>query len=157
MTFDAHAYHVKNSLLSNYAASPNILNTTMWQHTDTGLEVVDPSNELPLKIFIVGRISTFRLKSGPAGNHMKNGFGSLDKAKYQLHMSRPADPELGADYNAAIANLETLQRQVATTTDIRNMVITDVTGKMIRFVRNIFTLRVSYLSLLLLLLLTKVG
>ncbi|KAG1760831.1 hypothetical protein EDD22DRAFT_954597 [Suillus occidentalis] len=141
MTFDAHAYHVKNSLLSNYAASPNILNTTMWQHTNTGLEVVDPSNELPLKIFIVGRISTFRLKSGPAGNHMKNGFGSLDKAKYQFHMSRPADAELASDYNVAIANLETLQHQVATTTDIRNMVITDVTGKMIRFVRNVFTLR----------------
>lgn len=56
-------------------------------------------------------------------------------------MSRPADADLAKDYNAAIAAMETLQKQVATTKDQRNMVITDVTGKMIRFVRNVFELR----------------
>lgn len=142
MSFNANTYRTKKSALKNYGASPNFVNATMWQHTTTGLELVDATDELPFKVLIVGRISAFRLKSGPGGNHVLNGLGSLNKAKYQFHMSRPADADLAKDYNAAIAAMETLQKQVATTKDQRNMVITDVTGKMIRFVRNVFELRV---------------
>ncbi|KAG2738507.1 hypothetical protein P692DRAFT_201812056, partial [Suillus brevipes Sb2] len=133
MSFNANTYRTKKSTLKNYGASPNFVNATMWQHTTTGLKLVDATDELPFKVLIVGRISAFRLKSGPGGNHVLNGRGSLDKAKYQFHMSRPADTDLAKDYNATIAVLETLQKQVATTKDHRNMIIADVTGKMIRF------------------------
>jgi hypothetical protein len=41
-----------------------------------------------------------------------------------------------------VTTLETLQNQVATTERRMSMILDDVTGKMIHFVRNVFTLRV---------------
>ncbi|KAG1871226.1 hypothetical protein DFJ58DRAFT_627565, partial [Suillus subalutaceus] len=115
--FDAKAYRGQKTQLVNYAASPKLLSATMWQHTTSGLELVDSTDEMPFKLLIAGRVSAFRLKVRPEGSHMKNGMTSLDKAKYQFHLTHPADTELGKDYNAAISTLETLQSQVATTKD----------------------------------------
>ncbi|KAG2750959.1 hypothetical protein P692DRAFT_20662444, partial [Suillus brevipes Sb2] len=106
--FDTHTYHVQQSTKNNYAASPNFVETTSWQHTSTGLEVVD-ADEQPFTAIIVGRASAYRLKCGPGGNHFDSGLSPLEKAKYQFHLSRPANPELGADFTAGIKNLEELQ------------------------------------------------
>jgi hypothetical protein len=129
MSFDAHAYHIEKSRLTNYLASPNVLNSTIWQHTSTGLEVVNEEDLLPFTGIVVGRVSAFRLKCGPEGNHINGGVSPLDKSKYQFHITRPANRELAEDYQSAIGTLEALQNQVGRTVQHKNMVIDDVTGK----------------------------
>ncbi|KAG1860451.1 hypothetical protein C8R48DRAFT_673683 [Suillus tomentosus] len=116
MTFDPKAYHDTHATLNNHISSPTALSSTMWQHSSTGLELVDEISELPAKLIIVGRVSPYRLKCGPVGNHIANGMSPLEKAKYQFHITRPAHSDLAADYEAGIANLEALQGQVATVT-----------------------------------------
>lgn len=142
MTFDPKVYHDTHATLNNYISSPTALSSTMWQHSSIGLELVNEISELPAKLIIVGWISPYRLKCGPAGNHIVNGMSPLEKAKYQFHITRPAHSDLAANYEAGIANLEMLQGQVATTDQRMSMIVNDVTGKMIHFVRNIFFLRV---------------
>ncbi|KAG1725058.1 uncharacterized protein EDB91DRAFT_1087240 [Suillus paluster] len=90
---------------------------------------------------IVGRVSPYRLKCTPSGNHFTGGMSPLAKAKYQFHITRPVDHELSVDYLAGVRNLEILQEEVSKTGNHKNMVIDDYTGKMIRFVKNIFTVR----------------
>jgi len=138
MSFDAHAYHVEKSQVKNYLASPNVLNSTMWQHTSTGVEVVNEEDLLAFTGIMVGRVSPFRLKCGPEGNHINGNVSPLEKSKYQFHITRPANRELAADYQAALSNLEALQNQVGRTHQHRNMIVDDVTGKMVRCVRNVF-------------------
>ncbi|KAG1847829.1 hypothetical protein DFJ58DRAFT_843043 [Suillus subalutaceus] len=134
--FDAHSYHVKHSNISSYAASPNFITSTVWQHTLTGLEVVNEDEE-PFLATIVGRASAYHLRCGPAGNHFSGGMSPLEKTKFQFHICRPVNPELGADFTAAINNLETLQNQVGKTKEHKNMIVEDVTGKMMRFASNV--------------------
>ncbi|KAG1832374.1 hypothetical protein EV424DRAFT_1342354 [Suillus variegatus] len=141
MTFDPKVYHDTHATLNNYISSPTALSSTMWQHSSIGLELVNEISELPAKLIIVGWISPYRLKCGPAGNHIVNGMSPLEKAKYQFHITRPAHSDLAANHEAGIANLEMLQGQVATTDQRMSMIVNDVTGKMIHFVRNIFFLR----------------
>ncbi|KAG1873910.1 hypothetical protein F4604DRAFT_1765818 [Suillus subluteus] len=119
--FDAHSYHIKQSNVSSYAASPNFVPSTAWQHTLTSLEVVNEDEE-PFLATIVGRASTYHLRCGPAGNHFSGGMSPLEKTKFQFHICRPVNPELGADFTAAINNLET--------------------GKMMCFASKVFTTRV---------------
>ncbi|KAG1764966.1 hypothetical protein EV702DRAFT_1051186 [Suillus placidus] len=111
------------------------------KHTSSGLVLVNESSELLVNFVIVGRVSAYRLKCGPAGNHIVNGMSPLEKAKYQFHITHPSHSDLATDYQAGITNLETLQGQVATTNRGMNMILDDITEKMIRFVRNVFTLR----------------
>lgn len=141
MSFDPVAYHTTQSANSKYAASQNLTPSTTWQHTATGLELIDNDNEEPFVATIVGRVSALRLKCGPGGNHFPNGAAPLAKAKYQFHICKPANKELGEDYLAGIHNLEILQHQVAQSNDRRNMIIQDVTGKMLRFTKNVFVPR----------------
>lgn len=143
MTFDPKTYHDTHWTLSNHISSLNVLDGTIWQHGKSGLELIDENNELPVKLVTVGRVSAYRLKCGPAGNHIANGMSPLEKAKYQFHISRPAHHDLAEDYQAGISTLEALQSQVATTKHRGSMIVEDVTGKMIRFIKNVFTLRVS--------------
>ncbi|KAG1850676.1 hypothetical protein F4604DRAFT_1934355 [Suillus subluteus] len=58
-----------------------------------------------------------------------------------FHILRPAYHDLAEDYQAGISTLEALQSQVATTKQHGSMIVEDVTGKMIRFIKNVFTLR----------------
>lgn len=88
MPFDAHSYHVEHSQSANYLASPTILTSTMWQHTDTGIELVNETDLLPFVGVLVGHVSPFRLKCGPAGNHFDSNISSLAKGKYQFHLCR---------------------------------------------------------------------
>ncbi|KAG2033151.1 hypothetical protein BDR03DRAFT_872623 [Suillus americanus] len=106
--FDAHAYHINHATLNSYTASPNLLETTAWQPTSTGLEVVNTDEE-PFLATIVGRASVYHLRCGPGGNHFDGGFSPLEKVKYQFLLTRPANPELAADFTATINNLEELQ------------------------------------------------
>jgi hypothetical protein len=71
----------------------------------------------------------------------------LEKAKYQFHLSCPANPELGADFTAGIKNLEELQKQVGKTGELKNMIMQDVTGKMLCCAQNVFTHCVCEISL----------
>ncbi|KAG1836947.1 hypothetical protein DFJ58DRAFT_734644 [Suillus subalutaceus] len=145
--FDAHSYHIKHSNISSRQAfkykqlSPNFIASTAWQHTLTGLEVVNEDEE-PFLATIVGRTSTYHLRCGPAGNHFSGGMSPLEKTKFQFHICRPVNPELGADFTAAINNLETLQNQVGKTKEHKNMIVEDVTGKMMHFASNVFMTRV---------------
>jgi hypothetical protein len=107
----------------------------------TGLEVVNEDEE-PFIATIVGRASAYHLRCGPAGNHFGGGITPLEKAKFQFYICRPVNVELGADFTAGVNNLETLQNQVGKTKEHKNMVVEDVTGKMIRFATNVFTTRV---------------
>jgi hypothetical protein len=140
-TFDPHVYHLANITKNNYAASTNFVNSTAWQHNETGLEVVN-SDEEPLIAIIVGRALAYRLKCGPEGNHFAKGSSPLEKAKYQFHICRPSNPELAADFTAGIQHLQTLQNEVGKTGDHKNMIVEDVTGKMLRFATNFFMTRV---------------
>ncbi|KAG2337316.1 hypothetical protein BDR05DRAFT_843965, partial [Suillus weaverae] len=109
MSFDAHAYHAPKLQVPNYLASPGVLDRNIWQHTGYGLEVAEEADQSPFIGILAGHVSPFRLKCGPAGNHIKNEYSPLVKAKYQFHLTRPADHELGADYDAGISVLEALQ------------------------------------------------
>ncbi|KAG1734056.1 uncharacterized protein EDB91DRAFT_1251101 [Suillus paluster] len=122
MAFDTHTYHIEHSSAHGYAASPHFSNARMWQHSSTGLEVVNESDLSPFIATIVGRVSPYCLKCTPSGNHFTG-----------------ADHELSVDYLARVRNLEILQAEVGKTGNHKNMVIDDYTGKMIRFIKNIFT------------------
>jgi hypothetical protein len=142
MPFNAHSYHVEHLQSTNYLASSTIMDSTMWQHTSTGVELVNETDLSPFTGILVGRVSPFRLKCGPAGNHFDSNISSLAKGKYQFHLCRPADHDLAMDYQAAISTMEALQNQVARTNQRKNMIIDDVTGKLVRCTMNIFTKRV---------------
>ncbi|KAG1823892.1 uncharacterized protein BJ212DRAFT_1296414 [Suillus subaureus] len=114
--FDPHSYHIKQS---------NVVN----------------EDEEPFLTTIVGCTSTYHLRCGPAGNHFSGGMSPLEKAKFQFHICRPVNAELGTDFTAAVNNLETLQNQVGKTKEYKNMIVEDVTGKMICFTSNVFTTR----------------
>ncbi|KAG1774802.1 hypothetical protein EV702DRAFT_1199899 [Suillus placidus] len=64
----------------------------------------------------------------------------FDYVSYDIvfHLTRPADHELAVDYDAGIATLEALQKRVERSGICKNMIIEDVTGKMIRLVKNVF-------------------
>ncbi|KAG2741364.1 hypothetical protein P692DRAFT_20668848, partial [Suillus brevipes Sb2] len=109
MSFNAHAYHTQKIHVANYLASPRVLESTLWQHTSNGFEVANQEDQSPFIGILVGRVSPFRLKCGPAGNHIKKEVSPLAKAKYQFHLTRPADHELGMDFDAGISVLEALQ------------------------------------------------
>lgn len=142
MSFDAHSYHVEKRSLPNYLGSPNVIGSTMWQHTATGLELARKEDQMPFTGIVVGRVSPFRLKCGPAGNHMNSEVSPLVKAKYQFHLCRPADHELGVDFDASMATLDAMQKQVGKTGHCKNMLIEDITGTMLRCVKTIFSMRV---------------
>ncbi|KAG1751262.1 uncharacterized protein EDB91DRAFT_1243529 [Suillus paluster] len=104
-----------------------------------GLEVINKSDLSPFIATIVGRVSPYHLKCTPSGNHFTGGMSPLAKAKYQFNITCPTDHELLADYLARVHNLEILQEEVGKMGNHKNMVINDYTGKMIRFVKIIFT------------------
>ncbi|KAG1882496.1 hypothetical protein F4604DRAFT_1921684 [Suillus subluteus] len=58
-----------------------------------------------------------------------------------FHISRPTYHNLAEDYQAGISTLEALQSQVTTTKQHGSMIVEDMTGKMIQFVKNVFTLK----------------
>ncbi|KAG2107119.1 hypothetical protein BD769DRAFT_1393040 [Suillus cothurnatus] len=141
MSFDAHAYHVEKTSMPNYLGSPSVLNTIMWQHTESGLELAKEEDQMPFTGIIVGRVSPYRLKCGPAGNHMNSDVSPLVKAKYQFYLCRPADHELGMDFDTSVTSLKTLQNQVVKSGQCKNMLFEDVTGTMLRCVKSIFSMR----------------
>ncbi|KAG1859734.1 hypothetical protein F4604DRAFT_1588702, partial [Suillus subluteus] len=131
MDFDAHTYHLQHSTLNNYLASSQFANCAIWQHSTTGLEVVNELDLLPMVCTIVGRVSPYCLKCTPSGNHFAGGASPLTKAKYQFNITRPAHHELVADFLAGVHNLKALQEEVGKTGNYRNMVTDDYTGKML--------------------------
>ncbi|KAG2113590.1 uncharacterized protein F5147DRAFT_789267 [Suillus discolor] len=141
MSFNSHAYHVEKMLLPNYLASPGVLNTTTWQHTETGLELAKKTDQTPFIGIIMGHVSPFRLKCGPVGNHMNSDVSPLLKSKYQFHLCCPADHELGMDYETSISVLDVWQKQVGKSGECKNMLIEDVMGTMLRCVKSIFNMR----------------
>jgi hypothetical protein len=143
MSFNVHAYHTQKIHVPNYLASPRLLESTVWQHTSNGFEVANQEDQSPFIGILVGRVSPFRLKCGPAGNHIKKEVSPLVKAKYQFHLARPADHELGMDFDAGISVLEALQNQVGSGKEHKNMIVTDVAGKMVHMVKNVFEKRVG--------------
>ncbi|KAG2057765.1 hypothetical protein BDR06DRAFT_877609 [Suillus hirtellus] len=131
MSFDPKEYHDNHSTLNNHISSPNVLNSIIWQHSSNGLELINENTELPANLIIVGCVSAYHLKCGPAGNHIANGMSPLEKSKYQFYVTQPAHAHLGGDFQAGVTTLETLQNQVATTEQCMSMIVNDVTGKMI--------------------------
>jgi hypothetical protein len=112
MSFDAHTYHVEKTSVPNYLRSPSVMNTTMWQHTESGLELAKEEDQMPVTGIVVGQVSPYHLKCGPAGNHMNSNVSPLAKVKYQFYLSHPADHKLGMDFDASVTTLNTLQKQV---------------------------------------------
>lgn len=139
MSFDAQVYHERFASRDDSYASTTLCKRISWQHSANGLIIVDREDQTPFTGFIVGRVSPWNLKCGTTGNYLKKG--GLEKAKYQLHLMRPTDKILGRDFDAAITNLETMQKVAGTTGDHRNMVIRDVTGEMLRVTANVFEQR----------------
>jgi hypothetical protein len=145
MSFDAQAYHDQIASQSSFVASTSFCDRVSWQHSTNGLIIVDREEQTPFVGVIAGRVSPFNLKCGTSGNYLKKGL--LEKAKYQLHLIRPTDKILGHDFDAAIHNLDEMQKVAGTTGDRRNMIIRDVTGEMLRMVANVFEPRVRNLIL----------
>ncbi|KAG1875355.1 hypothetical protein C8R48DRAFT_592658, partial [Suillus tomentosus] len=81
MLFDAHAYHVQKLHTPNYLAAHGVLDSAMWQHMSNGLEVANQSNLSRFLGVLAGRVTPFRLKCGPAGNHINKKVSPLSKAK----------------------------------------------------------------------------
>ncbi|KAG2121854.1 hypothetical protein BD769DRAFT_1671256 [Suillus cothurnatus] len=134
MSFNTQAYHDQIASQSSFVASTSFCDRVSWQHSTNGLIIVDREEQTPFVGVIAGRVSPFNLKCGTSGNYLKKGL--LEKAKYQLHLICPTDKILGHDFDAAIHNLDEMQKVAGTTGDRRNMIIRDVTGEMLHMVAN---------------------
>jgi hypothetical protein len=138
MLFNVHAYYAQKLHVPNYLTAHGVLDSLMWQYTSNRFGVTNKTNFSPFIGIFVGCVTPFCLRCGPAGNHINKNVSLLNKAKYQLHLTCPVDHEFSAYYQAAIAVLDTLENQVATSYEFKNMISKDMSGKMIQMVRNVF-------------------
>ncbi|KAG2360915.1 hypothetical protein BDR07DRAFT_1377621 [Suillus spraguei] len=129
--------HVIRPFLVPVPVCDGIASAPTLDNVDVNHWVKQNHNEqTPFTGCIVSQVSPWNLKCGTSGNYLKRG--KLEKAKYQLHVIHPTDKVLGRDFDAAITNLDHMQKIVGTTGDHQNMVIRDVTGEMLHVVANVF-------------------
>lgn len=146
--FNAIAHHQKLSGLQNYVARQDLANDIEWQPSIGGHTVHDKADDDRFMGIIVGKVSEHKLKVGPVGNYLGEGYGSLPKAKFQLFLSRPITMPFNADFERAYSLLSHLQDIAAVGRKKRDMLIVEGGSKMIRFTRNIFSERVRFCLLI---------
>lgn len=140
--FDATAHHRKLSGLRNYFPRQGLVNDLEWRPTIGGHTVFDEAEDDRLMGIMVGKVSEHKLKVGPAGNFIGEGYGTLPKAKYQLFLTRPITAPFKEDFERAYSLLSHLQDVAAVSRKKKDMLILEGGSKMIRFTKNVFEERV---------------
>ncbi|KAF8547572.1 hypothetical protein OG21DRAFT_1527073 [Imleria badia] len=93
------------------------------------------------KIGHIGNITDYRFNVTPMGNYINLDYGSLDKAKFQFHLTAPVTFPFHEDYNRAFQQLRGLQSSVAVTPRQNNMLFKDAGGQSIRMTKSVFNKR----------------
>ena len=123
MVFDAPSYKTDLISLPNCLAHPQFIEKAGWGKQDTGHVLVSQSTGDELVAITIGKVSPFRLQCGPGGNFRAESKVQSDfsKAKFQLTLDMPDEPELVPVYRAGLAALTKLQKSASSTGDNRNL------------------------------------
>jgi hypothetical protein len=134
----------RNALLrrKEYCASSNFLENIEWRSQRNGQVLFDISGKCNLVASVVGRIIDHHFNCGPTGNYVNRNYGSLEGAKYQLHVSKPTGTPFAKDFEKVLQNLNTVQDQIASTPVRSNLIARVGTMDTVRFARSVFEKRV---------------
>ncbi|KAF8258946.1 hypothetical protein EI94DRAFT_1690985 [Lactarius quietus] len=100
--------------------------------------LVEKSSKNNALLSIVGHVVEQHLDCGPTGNYITGEFRSLEKAKYQLQLTKLMGTPFVKDYDIALNTSKNMQGQVAATGDRRNFIIADSKNENFRFTKDVF-------------------
>ncbi|KAH9033805.1 hypothetical protein EDB85DRAFT_1950047 [Lactarius pseudohatsudake] len=146
MTHDLKEYHSRLNSSKMYVAKASFLQDFEWQSRGGGHVFAEPFTRVPAVGSIVGRVLDFRFACGPSGNFRVSEYAKMEKAKYQLFLGKPFQTEFADDFDKVVPNLETAQKNRASTADRRYLIYADRDEKNIRFAENVFVKRPSKIN-----------
>ncbi|KAF8264890.1 hypothetical protein EI94DRAFT_1467953, partial [Lactarius quietus] len=100
--------------------------------------LVEKSSKNNALVSMVGHVIEHHHNCRPTGNFVTGKFRSLEKAKFQLQLTKPNGMPFAKDHNASLNALKNLQNQAATTSDRHNLIVMDGKNENVRFTRDIF-------------------
>lgn len=144
--FDPHEHRHVLAEADNYLGKSNFaVNSLEWRSAKNSHSIFHKEDEENFEGIIVGNIGSYRLNVSPCGNYISSQYGSLAKAKYQLHLTCPITSPFREDYNRAYQVLVKLQDIAAVKSKGTDMLFDGAGGQTIRMTKNIFEKRVRYL------------
>lgn len=130
------AHRARLARLTTYVASAKALSTFSWKAYKTEHVVVDNVGADPLsnpaQLIIVGQVSHGVSYLGPVGNFNAQ-FDNMAKAKLTFELELPAESSFASDYFRAVAALRRLQKDVAKSSDVRNLLVDASTSSAVKF------------------------
>ena len=90
----------------------------------------NPENTETLYCIVVGTVSDNKVYLGKHGNFSLKFGEEAQKAKLQFSVSRPNDPDFGADYDKAVLAFQEHQRNVSGTRDHRYFLLKEESNAM---------------------------
>ncbi|KIK84220.1 hypothetical protein PAXRUDRAFT_27489 [Paxillus rubicundulus Ve08.2h10] len=129
---------LQNSLIQvpKYAGTQSIASHLEWRPGEVGHVVYDKRTD---NIFIgvaVLKALDYKLNCGPLSNYLREKFGNIMKAKYQIYTAKPMIAGFHDNFIYLFNTLKKLQVDVATMDKQRDMLYEDKNGKMIHFATN---------------------
>ncbi|KAF8260873.1 hypothetical protein EI94DRAFT_1811118 [Lactarius quietus] len=97
--------------LQYYTANNSFLHAVTQCYSHTGHILVEKATKNNALVNMVGTVVEQCLDCGPTGNFITGEFGSLQKVKYQLQLTKPFGTPFMKDYDTALNALKILQNQ----------------------------------------------
>ncbi|KAF8262734.1 hypothetical protein EI94DRAFT_1704548 [Lactarius quietus] len=142
MSHDLTAYQARLAQSQYYVANSSFLHAVTWIYSRTGRILVEKASKNNAVVCVVGHVVEQRLDCGPTGNYITGEFGSLQKAKYRLQITKPTGTPFTKDYDVALTALKVLQNQATSTGDRRNLIVVDSKNENIHSTKDVFEKRV---------------
>lgn len=140
--FNSVAYCDYLGKLRNYVASAAFISNIGWRNK--GYSQVQCHKETceDMICIMMGKVSSYKLNTGPIRNYNKQFNVPFFKAKHQFTLSTPNEPALIHDFQASISALAKAQEAIENSEDCVHMIVQEGAEQAVRFSSNIFTKRV---------------
>lgn len=142
MEEDLVSHQATLHLLPYYGAHPDFVAGVGWRLGKNGHVLFDKKSKIAAVSTVVGRVLEYKLNCGPSGNYINSEYGSLQTAKYELHLEKPTETLFASDFDTVLKNLMSLQDLVAGTDDRRNLIVKEGEDFHLRFATKVFEKRV---------------
>ncbi|KAF8267360.1 hypothetical protein EI94DRAFT_1801764 [Lactarius quietus] len=140
MSHDLTVYQARLAQ-SQYVANSSFLHAVTWRYSHMGRILVEKASRNNAVVCVIGHVVEQRLNYGPTGNYITGEFGSLQKAKYQLQITKPTGTPFVKDYDVALTALKVLQNQATSMGDRHNLIVVDGKSENIRSTKDVFEKR----------------
>ncbi|KAF9492786.1 hypothetical protein BDN71DRAFT_1509113 [Pleurotus eryngii] len=146
MNIATEAHRARLARLTTYIASARALSSLSWKALKTEHILVedvtaDPSTN-PAQLIVVGQVSHGLNYLGPISNFNPQ-FDNMAKAKLTFELELPLDLSFASNYFQVVASLRRLQRDIAKTSDTRNLLVDATTSSSMKFGAPLFHVKLD--------------